>query len=202
MSSSGKLWYYFKATTVIVFGVHTSCRKNISRVWIESYKASLYNQTRTFCIYCILAVFKTTKVGTFLVPLVYINYNWTAHILGRSLKGWASIGYSVIKTSVCLCVCTRATGHSFWPRNLNFWHNTPWDIRTKRNFFCFSKFWFLALWGPFFGHFRVFSSLSCVFAGYRSQFLSYEPNFLLFFFEILIFCPFSAIFEYFLHYPL
>ena len=32
----------------------------------------------------------------------------------------------------------------------------------KNAFFCFSKFWFLALWGPFFGHFRVFSSLSFV----------------------------------------
>ena len=32
----------------------------------------------------------------------------------------------------------------------------------KKVFFHFSKFWFLALWGPFFGHFRVFSSLSFV----------------------------------------
>ena len=32
----------------------------------------------------------------------------------------------------------------------------------KKVFFRFSKFWFLALWGPFFGHFRVFSSLSFV----------------------------------------
>ena len=63
--------------------------------------------------------------------------------------------------SVCLCVCSQATGHSFWPRNLIFWHNTPWDMR-KKAIFCFSKFWFLALWGPFFGHFRVFSSLSFV----------------------------------------
>ena len=29
---------------------------------------------------------------------------WTAHIIGRSLKGWALIGYSVIKTCVCLSV--------------------------------------------------------------------------------------------------
>ena len=57
--------------------------------------------------------------------------------------------------SVCLFVCPQSTGHSFlfWPRNLIFWHNTPWDI--FRNF----DFW------PFEG-------------------------------------PFSAIFEYFLLYPL
>ena len=60
-----------------------------------------------------------------------------------------------------MCVCSQATGHSFWHRNLIFWHNTPLDMR-KILIFCFSKFWFLALWGPFFGHFRVFSSLSFV----------------------------------------
>ena len=60
-------------------------------------------------------------------------------------KAEALIRYSVIKTSVCLCVsvCPQATGHRFWPRNLFFWHNTPWAMRKK----CFSKFWCLALWG-------------------------------------------------------
>ena len=42
----------------------------------------------------------------------HLKFYWTAHIIGRSLKG-ALIGYSVIKTSVCLSVCSRATGHSF-----------------------------------------------------------------------------------------
>ena len=57
------------------------------------------------------------------------------------------------------------TGHSFWYRNLFFWHKYSLGLLgtwEKNAFFCFSKFWFLALWGPFFGHFRVFSSLSFV----------------------------------------
>ena len=79
----------------------------------------------------------------------------------EALKTEALIVSSGIKTSVCVSVCSQATDHSFWPRNLIFRHSTPWDMRKKR-IFCFSKFWFLALWGPFFGHFRVFSYLSFV----------------------------------------
>ena len=69
----------------------------------------------------------------------HVLFYWTAQIIGRSLKGWASIGtHSVIKTCVSMCVCVRpATGHSFWARNLIFWHNTPWDMRKKRNFLFF-----------------------------------------------------------------
>ena len=34
-----------------------------------------------------------------------VSNNRTTHIIGRSLKGWASIGFLVIKTSLCMCVC-------------------------------------------------------------------------------------------------
>ena len=42
----------------------------------------------------------------------------------------------------CLSVCSRVTGHTFWPRNLIFGLIDPWDMR-KKAFFCFSKCSFL-----------------------------------------------------------
>ena len=35
---------------------------------------------------------------------------------------------------VCLSVCTRATEHTFWPKNLIFGSSDPWDTRKKRIF--------------------------------------------------------------------
>ena len=58
--------------------------------------------------------------------------------------------------------CFLPTGHSFWPRNLIFWHSNPWDMSQKRIFF-FRNFDFWPFEGPPKGHFRVFSSLSFVF---------------------------------------
>ena len=100
-------------------------------------------------------------------PPVY----WTARIIGRSQwllykcsspwqklwKAKALIGYSVSTYSVvCLCVCPQATGHSFWPRNLMFWHDTPWDMRKKLIFFVFRNFDFWPFEGPFSAIFEYF----------------------------------------------
>jgi len=85
-------------------------------------------------------------------------HNWTAQIIGRSLKGWASIGTQFpfwVCLSVCLSVCSQATGHSFWPRNVIFWHNTPWDMRQKGNFLFFE----ILIFGPLRALFRPFSSI-------------------------------------------
>ena len=58
--------------------------------------------------------------------------------------------------------CFLPTGHSFWPRNLIFWHSNPWDMSQKRIFF-FSKFWFLALWGAPKGQFSsIFLFILCI----------------------------------------
>ena len=82
---------------------------------------------------------------------------WTAHIRSQAeaWKAEALIGFSVFKTSVCVSVCSQATGHSFWPRNLIFWHNTPWDMRKKRNFLFFE----ILIFGPLRALFRPFSSI-------------------------------------------
>ena len=56
---------------------------------------------------------------------------------------------------VCVSVCDRATGHSFWPRDLIFWHNTPWDMRKKRNFLFFE----ILIFCPLMVLFRPFSSI-------------------------------------------
>ena len=99
----------------------------------------------------------------------YRKYPLSWHIFVSRAEGWkaeALIGYSGIKTSVCVSVCSQAAGHSFWPRNLSFWHSTHWDMSKKKDS---SKFWFLVLEGPFFGHFRVLSSLSFVILLYVLQ---------------------------------
>ena len=53
-----------------------------------------------------------------------------------------------VVTFVCVCVSvyTRATGHTFWPRNLIFGLNDPWDMRKKSFIFTL-----------FIGIFRFFS---------------------------------------------
>ena len=73
---------------------------------------------------------------------------------------WGAPLFFVEYFPLYLCIdfclfCFLPTGHSFWPRNLIFWHSNPWDMSQKPIFF-FSKFWFLALWGP---KFRPFSSI-------------------------------------------
>ena len=56
---------------------------------------------------------------------------------------------------VCVCVCPQATDHSFWPRNLICWHNTPWDMRKKRNLLFFE----ILIFGPLRALFQPFSSM-------------------------------------------
>ena len=55
----------------------------------------------------------------------------------KLLKPWKSAHSSHFR--VCPSVRTQATGHTFWPRNLIFGLNDPWDMRKKR-IFLFSKF--------------------------------------------------------------
>ena len=91
------------------------------------------------------------------VSWCWVAKYWTAHIRpqAEAWKAEALIGFSVVKTCVCLSVCSQATGHSFWATNLIFWHNTPWDMRKKRNILFFE----ILIFGPLralFGHFLAF----------------------------------------------
>ena len=102
-------------------------------------------------------------------------------ILGRSLMiGWRKKSWnpervpSVVTLSVCLSVCERATGHTFWLRNLIFELSDTWDMR-KIHIFLFFEICIFTLF-----------TLSCVsvcpsvrpLAGCRTHFLAQEPNFL------------------------
>ena len=142
--------------------------------------------------YCYKYTHIRTYARTHHAYRIYMGKYWSAHIAGRVLKDWSPdmIGYSVsILLCMCLCVCPQAAGHSFRARNLIFWHNTPWDMRNPR---WLSKFWFLVLWGPFFGHFRVFSSLSLSKSSVRATSDTDRLTNLIFstIFENLHFCPF------------
>ena len=63
---------------------------------------------------------------------------------------------SAFKTSVCLSVCSPATGHSFWPRNLIFLHSIHWEMRKKKRNFLFFE---ILIFGPSRALFRLFSSI-------------------------------------------
>ena len=68
----------------------------------------------------------------------------------KLLKPWKGAHSSHFRVCVCVCVCvsvyTRATEHSFWPRNIFFGLSDPWDMRKKLTYFSvFRIFRFLPL---------------------------------------------------------
>ena len=90
---------------------------------------------------------------------------WT-NILGRSLMiGWRKnswnpervpsvVTFVCVCLCVCLSVCAQATGHTFWPRNLIFGLNDPWNMR-KKHLLYFSKFPFSRFLWTFFDLFPI-----------------------------------------------
>ena len=78
-------------------------------------------------------------------------------------------GVLCILVSLCVSVCMRATGHTFWPRNLIFRLNDPWDMRKKHIFLFFE----MVIFRFFIGIFRFFPYITLVYffcSSYRSQF--------------------------------
>ena len=73
-------------------------------------------------------------------------------------KGVLCIHFRVC-LSVCVCVCTWATEHTFWHRNVIFGSSDPWDMRKKRIFLFFEIFIFTL----FIGIFRFFPYITLVF---------------------------------------
>ena len=78
--------------------------------------------------------------------------NGLKSLLDRSLMiGWRKNSWnaervsSVFTLNVCVSVCTRATEHIFWPRNLIFGSSDPWDT-----FFVFRNFHFYAFYWHFY----------------------------------------------------
>ena len=70
-----------------------------------------------------------------------------------------------------LSVCSQATGHNFWPKNLIFWLRAPWDMRRKRNFLFFE----ILKIDIFRCIFRFF--LLCLCIGHRPLHSTYKPYF-------------------------
>ena len=78
--------------------------------------------------------------------------------------------------SVSLFLCTRATDHSFWPRNLILGVSDPWDIRKKRIFLFFEIFIFTL----FIGIFRFFPYITLVNFGFHSTGHNFSPRDMIF----------------------
>ena len=133
------------------------------------------------------------RVPTVVIPSVLIfglSGPWDMRkkgFLGRSLmigwrkkilkpwKGALSIHFRVC-LSVCLCVCGRATGHTFWPRNLIFGLSDPWDMRKKRIFLFFKIFIFTL----FIGIFRFFPYITLVNFWFQASGHSFSPRVVIF----------------------
>ena len=87
----------------------------------------------------------------------------------KILKPWKCAQSS---HSVCVCVCTRATDHSFWVRNLIFGLSDPWNIRKKRIFLFFEIFIFTL----FIGIFRFFPYIPLVNFLFQATGHSFSPR--------------------------
>ena len=72
----------------------------------------------------------------------------------------------------CLSVCVRATGHTFWPRNLIFGLSDPWDMRKKRIFLFFEIFIFTL----FIGIFRLLPYITQIFYFFQATGHSFSPR--------------------------
>ena len=97
----------------------------------------------------------------------------------RPWKGALSIHFRVcvsVCLSVSLCLCTRATDHSCWGRNLIFGQSDPWDIRKKRTFLFFEIFIFTL----FIGIFRFFPYITLVNFWFQATGHSFSPGNMIF----------------------
>ena len=105
-------------------------------------------------------------------------------VLGRSLMiGWRKNSWNpervpsvVTFVSVCVSVRSRATGHTFWPRNLIFGLSDPWDMRKKRIFLFFEIFIFTL----FIGIFRFFPYITLVNFWFQASGHSFSPRIVIF----------------------
>ena len=97
-----------------------------------------------------------------------------ATLLGQSLM--IGVRKKILKPRtlcVCLSVYERATGHTFWPRNLIFW--VEWSLgheeKTCFLFFFFEIFSFTLFIGIF-GFFSLYNTSKSLFSIYQSQFFT------------------------------
>ena len=96
----------------------------------------------------------------------------------KFLKPWKGVLCNHFCVCVCVSVCTRATEHIFWARNLFFGSSENWDMR-KKWIFCFLKFSFLRFLLAFFDFFPLYNTSSFQDTpGPREQFfISFKVNF-------------------------
>ena len=128
----------------------------------------------------IFTYLQVTHVYLYFIKLLK---NYSMLILGRSLMtGWRKnswnpervpsvVTFVSVPLSVCISVCTRATGHSFLPRNLIFGLSDPWDTRKKRIFLFFEIFIFTLFIGIF-RFFSLYNTSKFLVSGYRSLFFT------------------------------
>ena len=104
----------------------------------------------------------------FVIPLNQAIYRF----LGRSsMIGWRKNSWNpervpreVTFMYDCLSVCSRATGHTFWPRNLIFGLSDPWDI--------FFEIFIFTLFIVIFQFLSLYNTTQFLVSSYQSQFFT------------------------------
>ena len=139
------IFHYFKAHSCYSLYANLNYNFGNMNLWIDRVHVYRYSLSCQPChSYCwvnmrICQLDRSLMIG------------WRKNLL-KPWNGVLCIHFRVC-LSICLCVCSRATDHTFWPRNLFFGLNglnDPWDTRKKHNFNFYAFYW----------HFKNFSLLT------------------------------------------
>jgi len=124
---------------------------------------------------------------SFEMIIEYLRWEGFVTLLGRSLMiGWRKKSWNpervptvvtlCVRVSVRVSVRARPTGHIFWPSNLIFGLNDPWDMRKKRIFLLFEIFTFTL----FMDIFRFFPYITLVIFCFQATGHNFSPRDMIF----------------------
>ena len=146
---------------------HRTCSENCSHTFAENM---LTNRLVNHLGRCSKTIYRPCSPRCSYTIALNIRPLLDHRLKGRNARSFEK-GSLVFTFSVCVCVCSRPTGHNFWPSNLNFCMTGPWDM-SKKGFFPIFK---ILIFVNFMGIFRFFPYIKVIwglFAAFRSQFLT------------------------------